>query len=126
MLQLLKLLQILLRNTPTIFANNRAVVAFNSTVPKTIINTKGVIYSAPGTPSLANFKPNKEAIPAATIPRGPTQLIKSFSFNFNVDPCVLKNTPIGRIIKTTDSKKYAVFQCKLTLNRSHLYWQPAG
>ena len=73
------------KNTPTIFANNLAVVAFNNTVPKTIIKTNGVIYSAPSTPCFNNLLPKREAIPAATIPLGPTQLIKSFSLNFKFD-----------------------------------------
>ena len=48
------------------------------------------MYSAPTTPFFANFNPNNEAIPAATIPRGPTQLINNFSFNFKLDARVLK------------------------------------
>jgi hypothetical protein len=60
----------LFRKTPTNFENNLAVVAFKRTVPKTTINTKGVMYSAPSTPCFNNLLPNKEAIPAATIPLG--------------------------------------------------------
>ena len=70
------------KNTPMIFANKRAVVAFNKTVPRTIINTKGVMYSAPSTPCFSSLLPKREAIPAATIPLGPTQLINNFSLNF--------------------------------------------
>ena len=44
----------LVKNTPTSFANNRAVVAFNKTVPKTIMNTNGVMYSAPASPRNIN------------------------------------------------------------------------
>ncbi len=98
------------KNTPTILANILAVVALRITVPSTIINTNGVIYSAPGTPSSASLSPNNEAIPAATIPRGPTQLINSFSLSFKLEPWVLKNTPIGLITNTTTENKITVFQ----------------
>ena len=94
-------------------------MAFNKTVPNTIIKTKGVIYSAPSTPFLASFNPNKDAIPAATIPRGPTQLIKTFSLSFNEEPLVLKKTPIGRITKTTTAKSIAVFQLYIS-NKSSI------
>ena len=100
----------LFKNTPTNLANNLAVVAFNNTVPKTIIKTKGVMYSAPSTPCFNNLLPNNEAIPAATIPLGPTQLINSFSFNFNFELVVLKNTAKGLTINTTNAKSAAVFQ----------------
>ena len=86
---------LLLSNTPVILATRPAVVAFKITVPSTIINTNGVIYSAPGTPSLTNLEPNNDAIPAATIPRGPTQLINNLSFTDMVDFPVLKKTPNG-------------------------------
>ena len=43
------------------------------------------MYSAPSTPCFSNLLPNKEAIPAATIPRGPTQLINIFSLSFKLD-----------------------------------------
>ena len=92
------------------FENNLAVVAFKSTVPSTIINTKGVIYSAPSTPDFINLLPNKEAIPAATIPRGPTQLINIFSFVFSFEFVVLKNTANGLITKITIPNNNAVFQ----------------
>ena len=100
----------LFKNTPTNFANSLAVVAFNNTVPSTIMNTNGVIYSDPGTPIFNSFPPKRDAIPAATIPRGPTQLMNNFSLNFNLDLVVLKNTANGRIKNTTAPNKAAVFQ----------------
>ena len=74
------------RNTPTALANIRAVVALSKTVPSTIIKTKGVIYSAPTSLRNINFEPKSEAIPAATIPLGPTQPMNNFSLNFKLDP----------------------------------------
>ncbi len=68
------------------------------------------MYSAPGTPSFASFRPNNDAIPAATIPRGPTQLMNIRSLSFKEDLKVLKNTPIGRKTKTTIANSTAVFQ----------------
>ena len=56
-------------------------------------------------PLKTNVKPNNDAIPAATIPLGPTQLINIFSLNVNADLYVLSNTPMGRIIKTTTAKR---------------------
>ena len=98
------------RKTPTDFANNRAVVALSNTVPSTIINTSGVIYSAPGSPLINNLDPKREAIPAATIPLGPTHDINSLAFVCKSDPQVLKKTPIGRITKTTTRNKASVSQ----------------
>ena len=98
------------KNTPNILAINLAVVALSKTVPSTIINTKGVINSAPGSPFLTNFNPNSEAIPAATIPLGPTQLINNFSLVFSFELAVLKNTPNGLTTKTTEANNKAVFQ----------------
>ena len=91
----------LVKNTPETLANKRAVVAFNNTVPNTIINTKGVMYSAPTTSSALNLLPKSEAIPAATIPRGPTQLINIFSLALSFDPYALTNTAKGLITNTT-------------------------
>jgi len=48
--------------------------------------------------------PNNEAIPAATIPLGPTQLINIFSFTVKDDLKVLTKTPIGRNNKITHKK----------------------
>ena len=39
------------------------------------------MYSASTIPLKTNVKPNNDAIPAATIPLGPTQLINIFSLN---------------------------------------------
>ena len=64
------------------------------------------MYSAPSTPCFINLLPKSDAIPAATIPLGPTQLIKSFSLRFKFDPHVLKNTAIGLITNTTKKKQY--------------------
>ena len=96
------------KNTPSNLAINLAVDALRSTVPKTIIKTNGVIYSAPGSPRKINLEPNSEAIPAATIPLGPTQLINNFSLKLRLDPMVLKNTPIGLTTKTTIAKSISV------------------
>ena len=87
-----------------------AVVAFNKTVPSTIIKTKGVIYSAPTSPLATNLDPNKEAIPAATIPLGPTQPINNFSLNCKPDPELLKKTPKGRTTKIIAANNIAVRQ----------------
>ena len=54
--------------------------------------------------------PNKDAIPAATIPLGPTQLINSFSLNCNLEFTVLPKTAKGLITKTIIANKAAVFQ----------------
>ena len=43
------------------------------------------MYSASTMPLKTNVKPNNDAIPAATIPLGPTQLINIFSLNDNED-----------------------------------------
>ena len=59
---------------------------------------------------LINLLPKSEAIPAATIPRGPTQLMKSRSFSFKFEPQVLKNTANGLITNTTTANKMAVSQ----------------
>ena len=98
------------KNTPTIEAKNRAVVALSNTVTNTTAKTNGVIYSAPTNPFNANFDPKSEAIPAATIPLGPTQLIKSFSLNFKEEPIVLTNTESGLSTKMIIANKIAVFQ----------------
>ena len=98
------------RKTPTSLAKGRAVVAFRRTVPSTTVNTRGVMYSAPGSPRAISLEPKREAIPAATIPRGPTQPIKSFSDSLRSEPWVLNRTMNGRIKKTIMAKSRAVFQ----------------
>src|SRR6056297_3931021 len=103
----------LFKNTLTNLANKRAVVALSKTVPNTIINTKGVIYSAPGTPLANNFEPKSEAIPAATIPLGPTQLIKNSSFNSKLDADELRKTPKGLMRKTITANRPTVFQVRI-------------
>ena len=108
------------KNTPNHLATILAVVAFNKTVPNTIINTKGVIYSAPTSPLATSFDPNKEAIPAATIPLGPTQPINSFSLSWRPDPELLKKTPKGRTIKIMDANNSAVRQSYNNINWSML------
>ena len=64
--------------------------------------------------------PNKEAIPAATIPLGPTQLINIFSFNFNLELKVLANTAKGLITKTTIANSAAVFHVYNNINSAML------
>ena len=76
------------------------------------------MYSAPITSSAISLLPNNEAIPAATIPRGPTQLINNFSLNLKEDPLALKNTPNGLIIKTTIANKASDFQLKIRIKLS--------
>ena len=48
--------------------------------------------------------PNSEATPAATIPRGPTQLMKALSRHVSSDCRKLQNTPSGRASTTTIRK----------------------
>jgi len=43
------------------------------------------MYSAPSTPCFRSLLPKREAIPAATIPLGPTQLMNNFSLNFKFE-----------------------------------------
>ena len=98
------------KKTPTIRAKILAVVAFNKTVPNTTMKTNGVMYSAPGSPLAKSFEPNNEAIPAATIPLGPTQPTNNFSLVFKSEPQELIKTPKGRIRKTITRKSATVFQ----------------
>ncbi len=76
------------------------------------------MYSAPGSPLRTSLEPNKEAIPAATIPRGPTQLINSFSLVLSPDFRVLRKTPNGRNTKMITAIKIAVSQRKTTCSSS--------
>ena len=108
------------KNTPKSEATILAVVAFKSTVTSTNPKTRGVMYCAPGTPSSTSFVPKREAIPAATIPRGPTQEINSFSLTLRPEFVVLKKTPKGLTTKITTANNTAVSQLYIRSKSSML------
>ncbi len=78
------------------------------------------MYCAPGTPISTSFVPKREAIPAATIPRGPTQEINSFSLILSPEFVVLKKTPKGLTTKMTTANKMAVSQLYISSKSSML------
>ena len=98
---------------PKIRATNFADKPFKVTVPKIIIKVKGTNNSTSslnegGKEILSDikYKENKEATAAATIPLGPIQATKAFSFQFKSDFHELIKTTIGRNNKTTTKNIY--------------------